>query len=69
MEQLLHEILFEIKTIKQDIQLIKNKLDKVSNSCNEMDNHISFIMKVYETLKNPISIISNFSYKKLSINN
>jgi hypothetical protein len=69
MEELLHQILSDIKIIKDDIKLIKNKLDKVGDSCNHMDNHISFIMKVYETLKNPISMISSFSYSNLSINN
>ena len=69
MEELLQEILSEIKSIKEDIKLINKKLDKVGDSCNEMDNHISFIMKVYETLKNPLSMISSFSYSNLSINN
>jgi archaellum component FlaC len=69
MEELLHQILSDIQIIKQDIKLIKDKLDKVGDSCNEMDEHISFIMKVYETLKNPISMITSFSYSNLSINN
>ena len=69
MEKILHEILFEIKTIKHDIKLIKNKLDNIENSCDKMDNHISFIMKIYNTLKNPLSIISNLSISNLSINN
>ena len=68
-KQLLKEILTELKTIKHDIKLIKEKLNKVNDSCKGMDEHISFIMKVYETLRNPINMISSFSYSNLSISN
>ena len=67
--QLLKEILSELKTIKHDIKLIKEKLNKVNDSCKGMDEHISFIMRVYETLRNPINMISTFSYSNLSLKN
>ena len=69
MEHLLQQILSDIQIIKHDITLIKEQLNKVDDSCKGMDEHISFIMKVYETLKNPINMISNFSYSNLSLNN
>ncbi len=69
MEHLLQQILSDIQIIKHDITIIKEQLNKVDDSCKGMDEHISFIMKVYETLKNPINMISNFSYSNLSLNN
>lgn len=69
MEHLLQQILSDIQIIKHDITLIKEQLNKVDDSCKGMDEHISFIMKVYETLKTPINMISNFSYSNLSLNN
>ena len=58
-----------LKEIKENLNIIINKLNKIDNSCNGMDEHISFIMKVYQSLINPINMISKFSYSKLFINN
>ena len=45
------------------LKRIENKIDKLQDSINNLDSklneHISFIEKVYQRLKNPISNIRN----------
>lgn len=48
---------------------ILSKLDNIEKSCTNMDNHISFIEIIYESLKNPLQIISNISMPFNSLTN
>jgi hypothetical protein len=38
---------------------IENKQNTIMNSTSNMDNHISFVENVYETLKNPLNYVAN----------
>ena len=57
----------KIKNIENKLVSIENKLnyiiDKIDNnvirSCNNMDNHIGFIEKVYNIVKYPLYFIVN----------
>ena len=48
---------------------ILSKLDNIEKSCTNMDNHISFIEIIYESLKNPLQMISNISLPFNSLTN
>lgn len=52
--------------IKQDIQEIKNeililhqKIDQLIITCKRMDNHISNVETVYDSVRKPLSFIRN----------
>ncbi len=46
------------------IEILEDKIDKLQRSVNKLEkklsDHIKFIDKVYEPLRNPISKIKNF---------
>ena len=49
---------------KKKIEVLEAKIDKLQKSVSRLEkklsNHIEFIDKVYEPLRNPISKIKNF---------
>tara|TARA_B100001057_G_scaffold305342_1_gene305482 strand:- start:1110 stop:1292 length:183 start_codon:yes stop_codon:yes gene_type:complete len=51
-------------SIEKKIEGLSSKVEKLQNSIDNLDqklsNHIKFIDKVYEPLRNPISKIKNF---------
>ena len=56
----------EIKIIREDIKEIKIQLNSIaksieilSNKCNRMDTHISFVEKTYDTFKQPLNFVKN----------
>ena len=60
MEETLQHILNEITEMRKEINEIKNTLDTdIKNNCQKMGGHIDFIENVYETVKTPLSYISN----------
>jgi len=60
-----NEILEEIKKISVRLDKIENDISYLKNGTDNMNNHISFIENVYETVKYPFySIINKFSDKK-----
>jgi hypothetical protein len=50
------EILILLYKMNNDLEYIKQKIDKDSNTLN---SHINFIETIYDTLKSPISYICN----------
>ena len=46
---------------------ILSKLDNIEKSCKNMDNHISFIEVVYDSLKTPLRLLSNIRLPFYSI--
>ena len=48
----------------EKIEILEDKIDKLQRSVNKLEktlsDHIKFIDKVYEPLRNPISKIKNF---------
>ena len=52
---------------KTDVEKILSKLDNIEKSCKNMDNHISFIEIVYESLKTPLRLLSNIRLPFYSI--
>ena len=53
----------EIQNIKQELQTMNKKLDKIleflKTDCKKMSDHIDFIEKVYENVKSPFHFIMN----------
>lgn len=51
----------KIDLLLSEIQSLKQEIAEMKQSCSRMDNHISFIEKVYETLKTPIKYLQTYS--------
>tara|TARA_B110000858_G_C17657133_1_gene405491 strand:+ start:572 stop:811 length:240 start_codon:yes stop_codon:yes gene_type:complete len=55
----------KIITLETKIDLILTMLnDKVEPNCSKMSNHIDFIDKVYDNVKNPLGYICSFVSSK-----
>ena len=60
MEGTLQHILNEITEMRKEINEIKNTLNiDIKENCQKMGGHIDFVENVYETVKAPLSYISN----------
>jgi hypothetical protein len=57
----------KINLILSNQKKILSKLDNIEKSCKNMDNHISFIEIVYESLKTPLRLLSNIRLPFYSI--
>ena len=59
-QQILDEIM-EIKKKQDEIERIINiiceKLDKISNETNRMDSHVTFVEDIYDKIKSPFHFI------------
>ena len=60
--ELIKEILNELKNLKSEISTIKIQVDSITKSTNNMDNHISFVESVWSVVKNPFSHVLQFYY-------
>lgn len=50
----------DIKTLNEKLDLILVLLDKdINENCKKMGDHIDFIEKVYENVKNPLGFLCN----------
>lgn len=56
------ELRLEVIQLKEKINLLIEKIDGVNKSCSRMDGHISFVERVYDSLK--ISSYLTFFSKK-----
>jgi len=62
-----NNMLKEINTIKEKIDNIERKIDDIINilrhevqgDCKKMGEHIDFVEKVYDTVKNPLGFLCN----------
>lgn len=52
--------------IQEQLKVMLEKIEKIEQSSSNMDRHISFIEKVYATLKAPIDYVVS-SYNKLTL--
>lgn len=52
-------IFYKIIRLENKIDELEKKIDKLLKVCGRMNNHISFVERVYETLRLPISYITN----------
>ena len=60
MEEILKTILSEIIGMKKEIKEIKDIINSdIKDNCEKMGGHIDFVENVYETVKAPLSYISN----------
>lgn len=58
-----NELETKITNLEKEIKEMKEMLKELLKVCGRMDNHITFVESVYQTLKNPIeSIRSRFNY-------
>ena len=50
----------DIKTLNEKLDLILVILDKdINENCKKMGDHIDFVEKVYENVKNPLGFLCN----------
>lgn len=59
MEDKIDKLLSIVQENNMILKSIDNKLDKVLNSSDKMDNHIDEIMSIYNGYKAPLDYISN----------
>jgi len=58
--EILNQILQEIQELKKEVNEIKNTLNvDIKENCQKMGGHIAFVENVYDTVKTPLSYISN----------
>lgn len=50
----------KIDLLLTEIQNLKQEITEMKQSCERMDNHISFIERIYETLKAPIHYLQTY---------
>lgn len=54
-----NNIFSKLLELENKISKLEEKIDKLLKTCGNMDDHISFVETIYETLKSPINFISN----------
>ena len=58
-----NELETKITNLEREVKEMKEMLKELLEVCGRMDNHITFVESVYQTLKNPIECIrSRFNY-------
>lgn len=53
------EILEKLNKIEEKLEIMQNDINNIKKASNNMDNHISFVETVYDTVKNPFYYIMN----------
>jgi hypothetical protein len=51
------------KEILEELKIINLRLDKIEKGIDNMNNHITFIDSIYETIKYPFYLIMNKFYR------
>ena len=57
--QILYKILDKLDDIDQRLSVIESDIEQIKKSNSNMDEHISFVENVYDTIKNPFYYIMN----------
>lgn len=57
--QILYKILDKLDDIDQRLGVIESDIEQIKKSNSNMDEHISFVENVYDTIKNPFYYIMN----------
>ena len=57
-ENELNSLQNEINEIKDTLNLVIKSIEKLTVTCSRMDEHISFVESIYNTLKAPIDYIT-----------
>ena len=66
MNEILLEILIELKKLREEVAELKKDVDELKTTCGRMDGHISFVERTYETLKTPIDYIKYYCNKPIN---
>ena len=65
MEESILELKKEIYKLSEDVKSLIEEVKMLSSSCKRMDEHISFINKVYTKVRNPFSyVLSRLNFVK-----
>jgi hypothetical protein len=59
MEDNLENIKQELHIVKDQLQILIDKVDRLSTTSQKLDEHIDFIMSTYNTLKHPLDVLKN----------
>lgn len=57
------------ESLRDEVKLLSDKIDKLTVICSRMDTHIDFVEDTYENLKNPLNFISSKFNSSLKIEN
>ena len=49
----------KLDNLSEMVSQLNENINKLTNTCGRMDDHISFVEATYETLKTPLNFISN----------
>lgn len=55
-------ILQTLERTNDEIKRINTRLDRIEGSCDNMDVHVSFIDRVYESIRTPISRLTGITF-------
>lgn len=55
------ELTEKVNELTRQVENLTRIIKKINTSCDRMDNHISFVEHVYETLKKPLKYLSTKS--------
>ena len=58
-------ILEKLDKLQNDITLIKQDLEELKETLNKMDDHVDFVNNVYSTVEQPLTFLSD-KWKSLS---
>lgn len=62
MDRELNQVKKELSELKKEIILLRKAIQQLTSTCGRMDDHISFVDGVYETVRHPVqSILNRFS--------
>ena len=55
----MEELVKKVNKLEKKIDELEKKIDELIKICGRMDNHVDFVERVYESLKSPLTYISN----------
>ncbi len=53
----------KVDKILKKLQKIEERLDRVDAKCESMQNHARFVEQVYDTLRTPLDIVTNYIFR------
>jgi prefoldin subunit 5 len=63
----MEELAQEIQDLKDEVRQLRQDIHQLARTCGRMDNHISFVDSVYETVRHPIQSIINRLYPSVEM--
>lgn len=49
----MEDLKVEITSLREDVKLLTEQVQKLTQSCSRMDNHITFVEQIYKTVRKP----------------